>query len=290
MQLALAQTRGILEACGLLRSEEQATHRLEIRIEPMRAAIRVGIDSATAPGASFDVEPGDDLWECDARNLLVGAGLSSALPSAGVLVAMFGAFRRYELLLLDVDLCAAGARLHFSSARALCDDTAAFRNPAVAELAASAQAEATRRLKSIGIDYVQLVGPVALLSVGAGETMAAMDLLAAEGCPPACFLDASGGFDADSITAALRQIQAQRGVRAVLVNVFGGVTRVDRVAESLLAALERLPPFEAPFVVRLEGTEAERGRALVAAKGLRSVATLRGAIAAAVAAARGSAA
>jgi succinyl-CoA synthetase beta subunit len=115
-----------------------------------------------------------------------------------------------------------------------------------------------------------------------------MDLLAAEGCRPACFLDASGGFDAECLLAALRQIQAQRGIRAVLVNVFGGVTRVDRVAESLLAALDRSGGIEAPLVVRLVGTEAERGRALVAAQGLRSEVTLRGAVAAAVAAARGS--
>jgi succinyl-CoA synthetase beta subunit len=288
MRLTETQTRGLLEACGIAFADAatEPRRRLELRIDPMRPAIRATIE----PGSSIDVAPGDRLWECDARTLLVRAGLSSALPSAGALVAAFDAFCKYELLILDADVFAAGGGLRFSAATALCDDGAAFRNAAVAELAALAQPEATRRLKSLGIDYVELDGPVALLSVGAGETMAAMDLLAAEGCPPACFLDASGGFDADCLTAALRQIQAQRGVRAVLVNVFGGVTRVDRVAESLLAALDRAGKLDAPFVVRLEGTEAERGRALVAARGLRSEATLRGAISAAVAAARGSAA
>jgi succinyl-CoA synthetase beta subunit len=76
-------------------------------------------------------------------------------------------------------------------------------------------------------------------------------------------------------------------VRVVLVNVFGGVTRVDRVAESIVAALDQLPGLRAPIVTRLEGTEAERGRSLLAEKGLRSESTLRGAIDAAVAAGRG---
>jgi succinyl-CoA synthetase beta subunit len=124
--------------------------------------------------------------------------------------------------------------------------------------------------------------------VGAGETMAAMDLLAAAGSPAACFLDVSGGFGVDALTAALRQLASLPDVRAVLVNIFGGVTRVDRVAESILSALDEVSGLEAPVVIRLEGTEAERGRALLAAKGFRSEPTLRGAVSAAVAASRGS--
>src|SRR5438270_3704911 len=135
MRLVPAQTRALVEACGFVPSTTDATnvgdtirngscgvpHRLEIRIEPMRPAIRVSLDAA-----SIDVPPGDGLWECDARTLLVRAGLAAALPSAAALVAAFDAFCKHELLLLDVDLSTADSRLAFSAADALCDDGAAF--------------------------------------------------------------------------------------------------------------------------------------------------------------------
>jgi succinyl-CoA synthetase beta subunit len=137
-----------------------------------------------------------------------------------------------------------------------------------------------------GIDYVELSGEIGLLSVGAGETMATMDLLAGSGGRAACFMDCSGGFGADAVTAALRRASALPGVRVMLVNIFGGVTRVDGVAESILAALERIPRFALPLVIRLEGTGASRGRELLAAGGLRSHTGLREAVDTAVALAR----
>jgi succinyl-CoA synthetase beta subunit len=177
--------------------------------------------------------------------------------------------------------------VRYGAARALCDDNAAFRNERVARLLAARASEIGHVLKSHGIDYVELAGPVGVFSVGAGETMAAMDLLDAAGCPAACFLDASGGFGVEALTAAFRQIAALPGVRAVLMNVFGGVTRVDAVAESIVAALERLS-WSLPVVVRLEGTGADRGREIITRKGLRSSPAFRDAIEAAVALARGS--
>ncbi len=311
MWLSPEQGRAIVEPCGLASAPggTHGGHRLEMRIEPVAAAIRVelsgpasaeeaskwppaatGAQAAVGRNSALDVPAGARLWESDVRALFVSVGLASWLPSAHVVVRVFEAFCRYELLSLHLDLVAGASGLAVAGVRALCDENAAFRNPRVDELVASAQPEATRQLKALGIDYVKLEGPVGLLSVGAGETMAAMDLLDAGGCPAACFLDFSGGFGVEPVTAALRQIGSLPGVRAVLVNVFGGVTRVDQVAESILAALERLPGLRAPLIIRLEGTDAERGRSLIAAKGLRSEPTLRGAVAAAVAAARGSAA
>jgi succinyl-CoA synthetase beta subunit len=289
MWVSPEQGRAIVESCGLVSAPEgtAGTHHLEIRIEPVAAAIRIELSGPVARTCAVDVRAGARLWESDGRALFVGAGLASWLPSAHVLVQLFEAFCRYELLSLHLELVAGASGFAAAGVRALCDENAAFRNPRVAELVASTQPEATRRLKALGIDYVKLQGPVGLLSVGAGETMAAMDLLDAAGCPAACFLDVSGGFGVEPITAALRQIGSLPGVRAVLVNVFGGVTRVDRVAESIVAALDQLPGLRAPIVTRLEGTEAERGRSLLAEKRLRSEPTLRGAIDAAVAAARG---
>jgi succinyl-CoA synthetase beta subunit len=292
MWLSPEQACAIVEACGLLPAPAGArsTHCLEIRLDPVAAAIRLEMWAGAAAGGepAATVIATERLWECEARALLVSAGLAAWLPSSEPVVRLFEAFCRYELLSLQVDLTGGASGARFSGARALCDGNAAFRNAQVAGLLAATQPEATTRLKKLGIDYVQLDGRVGLLSVGAGETMAAMDLLAAAGSPAACFLDVSGGFGVDALTAALRQLASLPDVRAVLVNIFGGVTRVDRVAESILSALDEVSGLEAPVVIRLEGTEAERGRALLAAKGFRSEPTLRGAVSAAVAASRGS--
>jgi len=121
-----------------------------------------------------------------------------------------------------------------------------------------------------------------LLSVGAGETMATMDLLEAAGGRAACFMDCSGGFGPDSMTAALQRVRDLPGVRAMIVNVFGGVTRVDDLAASIATALERIPGFPFPLVIRLEGNGADRGRELLAQIGLRSFPVLRDAVEAAV--------
>jgi succinyl-CoA synthetase beta subunit len=235
-----------------------------------------------------DVDLLGDISENDARELLDAAGQPACLPStAPLLVAVLDAFRSYEMLTLEIALTGGGAGVQFTTVRAFCDENAAFRNERVAELLTVAQPEPTRRLKALGIDYVELDGPVGLLSVGAGETMAAMDLLDAAGCPAACFLDISGGFGVEAVTAAFRQLAGLPRLRAVLVNVFGGLTRVDRVAESIVAALDALRGVSSPVVIRLEGTEAERGRRLVEARGVRCEPTLRGAIAATVALAIG---
>ncbi|HWU36250.1 MAG TPA: hypothetical protein VN203_01315 [Candidatus Acidoferrum sp.] len=138
-------------------------------------------------------------------------------------------------------------------------------------------------LRSHGIEYVGLDGEIGLLSVGAGETMATMDLLEAAGGRAACFMDCSGGFGPDAMTAALQRVRGLPGVRAVLINVFGGVTRVDDLAESIATALKRLPGFSLPLVIRLEGNGADRGRDLLAGIGLRGFRILRDAVEAAVA-------
>ena len=289
MWLLPDQARAIVEGCGLRAAAvaAQTEHALALRIDPPAGAIRLELQPATrarsysaAAGVELDLRPGQ--CEGQARDLLASVGLGRWLPSAAASVArLLDAFREYELLRLDVGVPAAGLA-EFTSARALCDDNAAFRNERVAELLRAAQPEAARRLKSHGIDYVRLDGSVGLISVGAGETMAAMDLLDAAGARAACFLDISGGFGVEALTAAFRQVAALPGLRAVLVNVFGGLTRVDRVAESLLAALDALGDLGAPLVIRLEGTEAARGRELIDGRGLRCEPTLRGAIAAAV--------
>jgi succinyl-CoA synthetase beta subunit len=298
MQIPPDQARFILERCGLRAAPAgiPGEYVLELRIEPGNGGIRIKAgrkvddDAGGARrglAAVVDVDLLGGVSEHDARELLDAAGQPSQPSGVPLVVAVLDAFRSYEMLTLEIALTGGDAGVQFTMVRAFCDENAAFRNERVAELLAAAQPEPTRRLKALGVDYVELDGPVGLLSVGAGETMAAMDLLDAAGCPAACFLDVSGGFGVEAVTAAFRQLAGLPRLRAVLVNVFGGLTRVDRVAESILAALDSLRGFPSPLVIRLEGTEAERGRRLVEARGVRCERTLRGAIAATVALASG---
>jgi succinyl-CoA synthetase beta subunit len=299
MRIPPDQARAIVERCGLRAAPAgvPGEHMLGLRIEPGAGAIRIEARRASSgeagggrqsPAAVVDVDLLGGISESDARELLAAAGQPAFLPSTQpILVALLDAFRHYEMLTLEIGLTGGDAGVRFTTVRAFCDENAAIRNERVAELLTVAQPEPTRRLKALGVDYVELDGPVGLLSVGAGETMAAMDLLDAAGCPAACFLDLSGGFGVEAITAAFRQVGGLPRVRAVLVNVFGGLTRVDRVAESMVAALDALQGIPSPLVIRLEGTEAERGRRLLEARGIRCEPTLRGAIAAAVALANG---
>ncbi len=298
MWLLPEQLAPILEGAGLQAGGTVPAggdpHRLQVAIRPDRGTIRLALrplaPGARGPGAAVEVDARERVGGGHVHALLASAGLERWVPIAGApLLALAGVFAEHELLWLEADLVAGARALHATRARALCDENAAYRNERVAGLLAATRPPAATRLKAVGIDFVALDGAVALLSVGAGETMAAMDLLEAAGCRAACFLDLSGGFDEAAVTAAFREVAALPGLRAVLVNVFGGLTRVDRVAESILAALDALGGAPGPLVLRLEGTEADRGRALVEARGVRCERTLRGAIAAAVAAAGGTA-
>lgn len=265
--------------------------RLCLTVEPVECRIALSVrnasgDPSAAPAVAVD--PRFGLWDSHVREILVKAGFRSWLKAAPPLVrCLWEAFLACELLLLDVGVAMADGELRFTEGQVLGDDNALFRNGRLERLWGENVPEPVRRMKAHGIDYVELQGAVGLLCVGAGETMAVMDLLEAGGAKAACFLDCSGGFGPEAIEAALRQIASLPAVRVVLVNIFGGVTRVDRLAESIMSALDRIPGFSIPMVVRLEGTEAARGRELLARRGFDCQLVLRDAIDAALALAKG---
>jgi len=130
-----------------------------------------------------------------------------------------------------------------------------------------------------GLTYVKLDGNVGILGNGAGLVMSTLDVVAQAGGSPANFLDAGGGAKADEITSAVEVILSNDAVTAVLFNIFGGITRCDEVAKGLIEAFEQVKP-EVPFVVRLDGTNDEEGRRLLAEAdlaGLHVEATMLGA-------------
>jgi len=144
------------------------------------------------------------------------------------------------------------------------DDSALYRHPDIAEFRDTSAAdplEAFAREK--GVTYVKLDGSVGILGNGAGLSMSTVDVVVTAGGKPANFCDLGGGGDAQGVVDALEVIARDPQVKSIFFNIFGGITRCDEVARGILAALERMT-IEQPIVVRLDGTNAEEGRKVLA--------------------------
>ena len=180
------------------------------------------------------------------------------------------------------DLIALDAKLNF-------DDSALYRHPEIEKLRDPDEEEAREReAREIDLAYVGLDGNIGCMVNGAGLAMATLDVINVCGGNPANFLDAGGGADKDKVRDAFKLILRDPKVKAILVNIFGGIVRCDLIAEGVVAAASELG-LEVPLVVRLQGNRAAEGRAILAGSGLNitPVETLRDAGEAAVAAAVG---
>jgi succinyl-CoA synthetase beta subunit len=145
------------------------------------------------------------------------------------------------------------------------DDNASFRQDWTSKYVdVSALSKQERMAKEKGLNYVQLDGTVGIIGNGAGLTMSTLDVVAQAGGTPANFLDIGGGANADTMAAGIGVILSDRKVKSLLVNIFGGITRGELVAQGILQALEQLGNVKAPIVVRLDGTNAEEGRRILA--------------------------
>jgi succinyl-CoA synthetase beta subunit len=151
------------------------------------------------------------------------------------------------------------------------DDNALYRHPENQEMADKENEDPIeRRAKEQGVQYVKLDGDIGILGNGAGLVMSTLDVVAQAGGKPANFLDAGGGSDAAKIKQAVELILANDAVKAVLFNIFGGITRCDEVAKGLIAAFDEIKP-TVPFVVRLDGTNDVAGRELLQEAALGNV-------------------
>jgi succinyl-CoA synthetase beta subunit len=151
------------------------------------------------------------------------------------------------------------------------DEAALYRHPENQELADKENEDPIeRRAKEQGVQYVKLDGDIGILGNGAGLVMSTLDVVAQAGGRPANFLDAGGGSDAAKVKQAVELILANDSVKAVLFNIFGGITRCDEVAKGLIAAFDEIKP-TVPFVVRLDGTNDVAGRELLQQAALPNV-------------------
>jgi len=144
------------------------------------------------------------------------------------------------------------------------DDNAAFRHPHQAELRDATQEDRLEvRAADVGLNYIKLNGTIGCMVNGAGLAMATMDIIKQKGAEPANFLDVGGGASAESVATAFSIIQEDPNVKAILVNIFGGIVKCDLVAEGIISALSEVE-LKIPLVVRLQGTNSTEGRKLMA--------------------------
>jgi succinyl-CoA synthetase beta subunit len=153
--------------------------------------------------------------------------------------------------------------VHALDAKVSLDDNASFRHPEWSELGGQESLDPRERLaKERGLQYVGLDGTVGIIANGAGLAMSTCDVVNQVGGSPANFLDIGGGANADVMAGALDVINADDNVQSIFINIFGGITRGEEVAKGIVQALERVE-LKAPIVIRLDGTNAEEGRAIL---------------------------
>ncbi len=232
------------------------------------------------------------LLDFQARELAFGIGLTDgkqARQFAQIASALYRVFVESDASLAEINplVIRADGALQALDSKVLLDDSALFRHPDLAALRDSSdEPEAELRAREADLTYIKLDGSIGCMVNGAGLAMATMDVVKLYGGEPANFLDIGGGAGKEKVKAALQIILADPNVKAVMFNIFGGITRVDEVARGIVAALEEVQT-DVPMVARLTGTNEEEGRRILAASRLIPAATLAEAAEKAVAAARG---
>jgi succinyl-CoA synthetase beta subunit len=218
--------------------------------------------------ATLHVDPLLGFQDFHGRRLAFDAGIPEDLirPTGAMLAKLYAAFAAEDAMLVEVNplIVTPERKLRALDAKVTLDDNALYRHPENATLRnPSAEDPQEQMAKERGLTYVKLDGDIGILGNGAGLVMSTLDVVAQVGGSPANFLDAGGGSKADAIVSAVEVILSDPKVKAVLFNIFGGITRCDEVAKGLIEAFERVQP-EVPFVVRLDGTNDEEGRRLLA--------------------------
>lgn len=248
-----------------------------------RAHKRIAIIASDEGGMSIEevaadklyteyVDPTAGLQAYQARNLGFKMGLEGAQirAFAALLFKVYKIFVDKDASLIEINpLVLTGAgELIALDAKVNLDENALYRQKAVAQMRDATQEDA-REVEARGHDlnYIHLDGDIGCMVNGAGLAMATMDLIKLQGGEPANFLDVGGGTTAARVAAAFKLILSDDHVKAVLVNIFGGIVRCDLIAEGIIQAIKEVH-ITIPVVVRLEGTKASEGRALLAESGL----------------------
>jgi succinyl-CoA synthetase beta subunit len=238
------------------------------------------------------VDPFLGLHPWQARQIAFALGIPAEKVSGFATIAqrLYETYVEEDATLIEINplvLTGSGDWLALD-AKMTIDDNALFRHPQDEELRDVAAEDPTeRQARQSGISFVKLDGTIGCIVNGAGLAMATMDAVKLHGGEPANFLDVGGGASADQVARAFGLVTADPNVRAILINIFGGITRGDVVAEGITEALQRVA-VHVPIVVRLSGTNAAEGQHILSEAGLTASESMDDAAAAAVSAAQAS--
>lgn len=239
---------------------------------------------------SVHIDPLLGLRDYQARDIALGIDLPREHWKAFVQIArgLWEAYVACDANLAEINplVITADGRLLAVDGKMVLDDNALYRHPDLAEMRdLDAEAQSEIEARKYGLSFIKLDGNIGCMVNGAGLAMTTMDIIKLFGGEPANFLDIGGGAGADKVAAALRIILSDSNVKAVLFNVFGGITRGDEVARGILTALDEIKT-NVPMVIRLVGTNAEEGRQILANANMITANTLAEAAQKAVAVAR----
>ncbi len=256
-----------------------------------RAAERIGLVASAVGGMDIEavarsepdkilkewVDPATGLMDFQGRNLAFGLGLSGDQIGAFVKLAktLYRVFVDKDLALLEINplIVSVDGRLLPLDCKMGVDDNALFRQKALADIADQTQIDPKEaEAQGHNLNYIALNGDIGCMVNGAGLAMATMDLIQLSGGHPANFLDVGGGASAQTVTQAFKIILSDPDVKAVLINIFGGIMRCDVIAQGVIDAVREVD-VSIPVVVRLEGTNVELGRKMLDESGLSIIAS-----------------
>ena len=218
------------------------------------------------------IDPAFGMADFEARNLAFKLGFESkqAIKAAGYFKGLYNIFMQEDCSMVEInplvttkegDVMALDAKVNF-------DSNALYRHPDIMELRDVTEEDpAEVEASEYDLAFIKLDGNIGCLVNGAGLAMATMDIIKLHGSEPANFLDVGGGATAEKVTAAFKIILKDPNVKGILVNIFGGIMKCDVIAEGVLAAVKEVG-LEVPLVVRLEGTNVELGKKILADSGL----------------------
>ncbi len=237
------------------------------------------------------VDPFLGLRDYQARDIASGIGLPRETwkQFIDIAKALYQCYLNSDASLAEINplVVLRSGELLAVDGKMVLDDNALFRHPDLVEMRdTDEEAPAEMQARQAGLSYIELDGEIGCMVNGAGLAMTTMDMIKLFGGQPANFLDIGGGAQAEKVATALRIILMDHNVKAVLVNIFGGITRCDEVARGILAALQEVKP-HVPMVARLVGTNEAEGRSILAEANLLTASTLAEAAQTAVRAARG---
>jgi len=230
--------------------------------------------AAKDPGAivKLHIDPVDGISSATARQAAVDAKIpAKALDGvASILVQLYRCFTEGDCDLAEINplILKPTGEVHALDAKVSLDNNASFRHPEWDEYRATEELDSREQLaRTHDLQYIGLDGSVGIIANGAGLAMSTLDVVNQVGGTAANFLDIGGGANADVMAAALEVINFDQKVKSIFINIFGGITRGEEVAKGIVEALGRVD-LRAPIVIRLDGTNAEQGREILAKAGI----------------------